>query len=88
MSADRSEIRERLVDVFEDLRFPVSSRAEIERQFGPADAATRVESGDFSMSLQAIGNAVRGTDVADYPYEDAESLADAVVAALDRAGRL
>lgn len=87
-SADRDEIRKHLVEVLEDVRFPASSRAEIERQVGPADAHTRIEFGDFSMTLQSIGNAVRGTDVTEYPYEDAESLADAVLSVLDRADRL
>lgn len=88
MSADRSELRDQLVEIFDGVEFPVSSRNAIERQLGPGDAYERIESGDFSMTLMSIGNAVSGGDVGDYPYEDAGALASAILDALDEMGRL
>lgn len=87
MGVDRSELHDQLVELFDGVDFPVSSRSEIERQMGPGDAYERVESGEFSMTLMAIGNAVDG-DVGDYPYEDAGELAAAVLDALEAKGRL
>ena len=88
MSVDRSELEAQFAVLLDPVEFPVSSRYEIERDLPPGAAHKRIESGDFSMSLLSIGNAVGRGDVGDYPYETPDELAAAVIDALEEKGHL
>ncbi|GAB7017256.1 MTH865 family protein [Halostagnicola bangensis] len=86
---DTEDIREQLVDAFEDANYPVSNPMELLPAL-PNGPATTFESGDFSMSVMDLRNAAQGTDDTEdrFPYETPESLADDIVEGLQDADKL
>jgi len=70
--ADETEIREQLIDAFENADYPVSSPMDLVPAL-PDGPGTKFESGDFSMTAMELNTKATGGD---FPYDDVESLVD------------
>ena len=82
---DRDQLREQLVDAFEGAAYPVTTPMDLLPAL-PEGPATTFESDDFSMTAAELNSAI-STDV-EFPFRDAEALADAAIRRLDEAGHL
>lgn len=76
--ADEAELREQLIDAFEDAEYPVSSPMELVPAL-PNGPGTKFESGDFSMTAMELNTKTSGGE---FPYEDVESLVDDLITEL------
>ncbi|MFB1065068.1 hypothetical protein CP556_15035 [Natrinema sp. CBA1119] len=81
---DEAELREQLIDAFENADYPVSGPMELVPAL-PDGPGTRFECGDFSMTAMEL-NAT--TDGGEFPYEDVDSLVDDLIAELKAADEL
>jgi hypothetical protein len=82
---DRDELREQLVEAFEGAAYPVTAPMDLLPAL-PEGPETTFESDDFSMTAAELNSAI-STEV-EFPFRDAESLADAAVRRLDEGGHL
>lgn len=82
--ADEAELREQMIDAFEDADYPVSSPMDLVPAL-PNGPSTKFESGDFSMTAMELNTKTSGGD---FPYEDVESFVDDVIADLKEQGEL
>jgi hypothetical protein len=82
---DKDDLREQFVDAFEEAAYPVTTPMDLLPTL-PDGPDTTFESGEFSMTAVELNNEI-AYDV-EFPFQDAESLADALVAALDDGGYL
>ncbi|SEV82155.1 MTH865 family protein [Natrinema salifodinae] len=81
--ADEAELREQLIDAFEDADYPVSSPMDLVPAL-PNGPGTKFESGDFSMTAMELNTKASG----DFPYENVDSLVDDLIAELNEQGEL
>jgi hypothetical protein len=79
--ADPDELREQLIDAFEGADYPVSNPMDFLPAL-PNGPATTFESGDFSMSVMELNNAVDEDQGDRFPYDNAEEVADDIVEGL------
>jgi hypothetical protein len=77
--ADRDDLHDQLVEAFEGAAYPVTSPMDLLPAL-PEGPETTFESGEFAMTAGELNSEI-WTDV-DFPFRDAESLADEVVATL------
>ncbi|MGQ3414314.1 MTH865 family protein [Natrinema versiforme] len=82
--ADEAELREQMIDAFEDADYPVSGPMDLVPAL-PNGPGTTFESGDFSMTAMELNTKTSGGD---FPYEDVESLVDDLLAQLRERGEL
>jgi hypothetical protein len=75
--ADEAELREQMVEAFEDADYPISSPMDLVPAL-PDGPSTKFESGDFSMTAMELNTKLDG----DFPYESPESFVDDVIAQL------
>jgi len=69
---DEAELREQMIDAFEDADYPVSSPMDLVPAL-PDGPGTKFESGDFSMTAMELNTKTTGGD---FPYDAVESLVD------------
>ncbi|SDD49469.1 MTH865 family protein [Natrinema hispanicum] len=69
---DEAELREQMIDAFEDADYPVSSPMDLVPAL-PDGPGTKFQSGDFSMTAMELNTKTTGGD---FPYDDVESLVD------------
>jgi hypothetical protein len=79
---DKDELRQQMIEAFEDADYPVSSGMDLLPAL-PNGPATEFSSGDFSISVMELQNA-GGED--DFPYESAEEIADDIIEGLEDEG--
>ncbi|QLK26761.1 MTH865 family protein [Natrinema zhouii] len=82
--ADEAELREQMIDAFENADYPVSGPMDLVPAL-PDGPSTRFESGDFSMTAMELNTKTAGGD---FPYEDVDSLVDDLIAELKAADEL
>jgi hypothetical protein len=75
--ADEAELREQMVEAFEDADYPISSPMDLVPAL-PNGPSTKFESGEFSMTAMELNTKLDG----DFPYENPESFVDDVIAQL------
>ena len=75
--ADEAELREQMVEAFEDADYPISSPMDLVPAL-PQGPGTTFESGEFSMTAMELNTKLDG----DFPYENPESFVDDVIAQL------
>lgn len=83
--ADEAELREQFVDAFEGADFPVSNQMELVPAL-PNGPSTTFESGDLSLTAMELGTKL--SSYQEFPYENAEDLADDVIEGLKEEGEL
>lgn len=81
---DEAELREQLIDAFENADYPVSGPMDLVPAL-PNGPGTKFESGDFSMTAMELNTKTAGGD---FPYENVESLVDDLLAQLRERGEL
>ena len=69
---DEAELREQMIDAFEDADYPVSSPMDLVPAL-PDGPGTKFESGDFSMTAMELNTKTTGGE---FPYEDVDTLVD------------
>ncbi|ELY67101.1 MTH865 family protein [Natrinema versiforme] len=82
--ADEAELREQMIDAFEDADYPVSGPMDLVPAL-PNGPGTKFESGDFSMTAMELNTKTSGGD---FPYDNVESLVDDLLAQLRERGEL
>lgn len=82
--ADEAELRQQLIDAFENADYPVSSPMDLVPAL-PDGPGTKFESGDFSMTAMELNTKTTGGD---FPYEDVESLVDDLLRELKKQDEL
>ncbi|MFD1565770.1 MTH865 family protein [Haloarchaeobius amylolyticus] len=82
--ADEAELREQMIDAFEDADYPVSSPMDLVPAL-PDGPGTKFESGDFSMTAMELNTKTTGGD---FPYDDVESLVDDLLRELKKQDEL
>ncbi|QLG48600.1 MTH865 family protein [Natrinema halophilum] len=82
--ADTAELREQLIEAFEDADYPVSGQMELVPAL-PDGPGTKFESADFSMTAMELSTKTSGGD---FPYEDVESLVDDLLEELEERNEL
>lgn len=85
--ADPEELHEQLVDAFEGADYPVSNPMDFLPAL-PNGPATTFESGDFSMSVMELNNAVDEDQESRFPYDSAEEVADDIIEGLKDRGEI
>ena len=85
MPSAEEELRRQLIAAFDGAEYPVSSQMELVPVL-PDGPTTRFEAGDVSVTAMEL--ATRLGDYQSFPYEDAESLADDVIAGMRAEGLL
>lgn len=83
--ADAGELREQFMDVFEDAAYPVTSPMDLIPAL-PDGPGTTFEAEDFEMTAMELNNEI--SSHVEFPYQDPESLVDALIKALDAEGYL
>ncbi len=81
---DEAELREQLIDAFEDADYPVSGPMELVPAL-PDGPSTTFESGEFSMTAMELNAKTSGGD---FPYEGVEPLVDDLLEELRERGEL
>ncbi|ELZ21174.1 MTH865 family protein [Natrinema limicola] len=81
---DEAELREQMIDAFEDADYPVSSPMDLVPAL-PDGPGTKFESGDFSMTAMELNTKTTGGD---FPYDDVESLVDDLLRELKKQDEL
>lgn len=81
---DEAELREQMIDAFEDAEYPVSGPMDLVPAL-PNGPSTKFESGDFSMTAMELNTKTSGGD---FPYDDVESVVDDLIADLKEQGEL
>ncbi|TMT86946.1 hypothetical protein E2L06_10140 [Haloterrigena sp. H1] len=81
---DETELREQMIDAFEDADYPVSSPMDLVPAL-PDGPGTTFESGDFSMTAMELNTKTTGGD---FPYDDVESLVDDLLRELEKQDEL
>jgi len=81
---DETELREQMIDAFEDADYPVSSPMDLVPAL-PDGPGTKFESGDFSMTAMELNTKTTGGD---FPYDDVESLVDDLLRELEKQDEL
>lgn len=81
---DETELREQMIDAFEDADYPVSSPMDLVPAL-PDGPGTKFESGDFSMTAMELNTKTTGGD---FPYDDVESLVDDLLRELKKQDEL
>lgn len=75
---DEQEVKDQLVEAVEDGDYPINGPMELLPAL-PNGPATRVESGDFSITAMELTTKIP-QGVLEFPYETPEAFADDVVA--------
>ncbi|WP_254767526.1 MTH865 family protein [Salinilacihabitans rarus] len=83
--ADEAELREQFVDAFGGADFPVSNQMELVPAL-PNGPSTTFESGDLSLTAMELGTKL--SSYQEFPYDNAEDLADDVIEGLKEEGEL
>jgi len=78
---DRDDLREQLVEAFEDADYPVTSPMDLIPAM-PDGPSTTFESGEFSMSALELNTELD----AEFPYDDVDSFVDDIMEQLDERG--
>jgi hypothetical protein len=78
---DRDDLREQLVEAFEDADYPVTSPMDLIPAM-PDGPSTTFESGEFSMSALELNTELD----AEFPYDDVDSFVDEIMEQLDERG--
>ncbi|MFA9416624.1 MTH865 family protein [Natrinema sp. HArc-T2] len=81
---DETELREQMIDAFENADYPVSSPMDLVPAL-PDGPGTKFESGDFSMTAMELNTKTTGGD---FPYDDVESLVDDLLRELKKQDEL
>jgi hypothetical protein len=81
--ATKAELREQFMDAFGDAEYPVKNQMDLVPAL-PNGPGTKFTAGD--VNLTAMEMAARLGDHQNFPYEDAESLVDDVMAGLEAEG--
>jgi hypothetical protein len=81
---DRTDLRQQLIDGFEDADYPVSNPMDLVPAL-PNGPSTTFESGDVSFTAMELNQ--RG-GAGDFPYESVDSLVDDVMDGLEDEGYL
>ena len=82
---DTDELREQFTEAFEDAAYPVTSPMDLLPSL-PDGPATTFESGDFSMTAMELNNEVSGA--VNFPFQDVDSLVDALIEGLEDEGHI
>ena len=82
--ADEAEVRDQLIDAFENADYPISSPMDLVPAL-PDGPGTKFESGDFSMTAMELNTKVSGGE---FPYDNVESLVDDLLDELKEQGEL
>ncbi|ELY96971.1 hypothetical protein C482_14409 [Natrialba chahannaoensis JCM 10990] len=82
--ADEDEIREQMIDAFEDADYPISSPMDLVPAL-PNGPGTKFESGDFSMTAMELNTKTSGGD---FPYDEPEAFVDDIIDDLKDQGEL
>ena len=77
--ADEAELREQMIDAFENADYPISSPMDLVPAL-PNGPSTKFESGDFSMTAMELNTKLSGGN---FPYENPESFVDDVIEQLN-----
>ncbi|WP_049997568.1 MTH865 family protein [Halococcus sediminicola] len=77
--ADEAELREQMIDAFENADYPISSPMDLVPAL-PNGPSTKFESGDFSMTAMELNTKLSGGN---FPYETPESFVDDVIEQLN-----
>lgn len=85
MSSVEEELRAQLVTAFEDADYPVDNQMELVPVL-PNGPSTRFEAGDVSVTAMEL--ATKLGSYQNFPYENAESLADDVIEGMHAEGML
>lgn len=85
--ADPNELREQLIDAFEGADYPVSNPMDFLPAL-PNGPATTFESGEFSMSVMELNNAVDDDQGERFPYDSAEEVAEDIIEGLRDRGEI
>lgn len=85
--ADPNELREQLIDAFEGANYPVSNPMDFLPAL-PNGPATTFESGEFSMSVMELNNAVDDDQGERFPYDSAEEVAEDIIEGLRDRGEI
>jgi hypothetical protein len=85
--ADPNELREQLIDAFEGADYPVSNPMDFLPAL-PNGPATTFESGEFSMSVMELNNAVDDDQGERFPYDSAEEVAEDIIEGLKDRGEI
>lgn len=80
--ADKAELRDQLVEAFEDAEYPVSSPMDLVPAL-PNGPGTTFESGDVSFTAMELNQKGGGGD---FPYDDVDSLTDDILDGLEDEG--
>jgi hypothetical protein len=78
--ATKAELREQFLEAFSGADFPVSNQMDLVPAL-PQGPGTRFEAGDVSVTAMELAGKLGGHQ--DFPYEDAESLVDDIMAGLE-----
>ncbi|AFZ71389.1 MTH865 family protein [Natronobacterium gregoryi] len=82
--ADESEIRDQMIDAFEEADYPISSPMDLVPAL-PNGPGTTFEDGDFSITAMELNTKTSGGD---FPYDDVETFVDDVLEDLKEQGEL
>ncbi|ELZ74120.1 MULTISPECIES: MTH865 family protein [Haloferax] len=85
MSDVESQLREQFMDAFENASFPVNNQMSLVPAL-PNGPGTKFEAGDTTITAMEL--AAKLGKHQDFPYEDAESLVDDVIAGLKEEGMI
>ena len=77
--ADEAELREQMIDAFENADYPISSPMDLVPAL-PNGPSTKFESGDFSMTAMELNTKLSGGN---FPYETPENFVDDVIEQLN-----
>lgn len=78
-----AELRKELLDAFSGADFPVNNQMDLVPAL-PNGPATKFETDDVSFTAMELATKLSGR--AEFPYDDADSLVDDVIAGLKDAG--
>ncbi|MFW5948943.1 MAG: MTH865 family protein [Halolamina sp.] len=81
----KRELRAQLTEAFEGADFPVDSQMDLVPAL-PQGPSTKFEAGDVSFTAMELAAKLGGQQ--EFPYDDAESLVDDVMAGLEAEGML
>ncbi|ELY55147.1 MULTISPECIES: MTH865 family protein [Natronococcus] len=82
--ADKSELRDQMIDAFKGADYPVSSPMDLVPAL-PNGPGTTFESGDFSMTAMELNTKTTGGD---FPYDEPEPLVDDILEDLEEQGEI
>ena len=82
---DKDDLREQFTEAFEDAAYPVTTPMDLLPSL-PDGPATTFESGEFSMTAMELNTEVSGA--VNFPFQDVESLVEALIDGLESEGHI